>query len=135
MQLVRQLLIRSPALALAGLCLFISSQASGQVAALFEVAQSAEEILLPIAIVAAATIMGYALYTVSPETVAKFGTDRLLLTLPFPIYGLFRYLYLVHQRQGGGSPADMLLNDRPLLACVLLWAISVVLIVYRPITL
>jgi 4-hydroxybenzoate polyprenyltransferase len=88
-----------------------------------------------IAIVAAATIMGYALYTVSPETVAKFGTDRLLLTLPFPIYGLFRYLYLVHQRQGGGSPADMLINDRPLLACVLLWAISVVLIVYRPIAL
>lgn len=85
-----------------------------------------------IAIVAAATIMGYALYTVSPETIAKFGSDRLLLTLPFPIYGIFRYLYLIHQRQGGGSPADMLLKDRPLLACVLLWALAVALIVYRP---
>ena len=44
------------------------------------------------------------------------------LTLPFPLYGIFRYLYLVHQKEGGGSPSDMLLNDRPLLACVALWA-------------
>jgi 4-hydroxybenzoate polyprenyltransferase len=88
-----------------------------------------------IAIVAAATIMGYALYTVSPETIAKFGSDQLLLTLPFPIYGIFRYLYLVHQRQGGGSPADMLLQDRPLLACVVLWAVAVALIIYRPLAL
>ena len=43
----------------------------------------------------------------------------------FPLYGIFRYLYLVHQKEGGGSPADMLLNDRPLLVCVALWAISV----------
>jgi 4-hydroxybenzoate polyprenyltransferase len=88
-----------------------------------------------ITMVGAATIMGYALYTVSAETIAKFGTDRLLLTLPFPIYGLFRYLYLVHQKQGGGSPADMLLQDRPLLVCVVLWALSVVLILYRPLAL
>lgn len=88
-----------------------------------------------IAIVAAATIMGYALYTVSPETIAKFGSDQLLLTLPFPIYGIFRYLYLVHQRQGGGSPAEMLLQDRPLLVCVLLWALAVALIIYRPMAL
>jgi 4-hydroxybenzoate polyprenyltransferase len=88
-----------------------------------------------IAIVAAATIMGYALYTVSPETVAKFGTDHLLLTLPFPIYGLFRYLYLVHRKQGGGSPAEMLLKDRPLLTCVLLWALAVAVIIYRPLPL
>jgi 4-hydroxybenzoate polyprenyltransferase len=87
-----------------------------------------------IAIVGAATIMGYALYTVSPETIAKFGTDRLLLTLPFPIYGLFRYLYLVHHKQGGGSPAEMLLHDRPLLACVLLWALAVIVVVYRPVS-
>jgi 4-hydroxybenzoate polyprenyltransferase len=88
-----------------------------------------------IAIVAAATIMGYALYTVSPETVTKFGTDRLLLTLPFPIYGLFRYLYLVHRKQGGGSPAEMLLQDRPLLICVVLWALAVAVIIYRPLAL
>ena len=76
--------------------------------------------------------MGYALYTVSPETIAKFGSDRLLLTLPFPIYGLFRYLYLVHLKQGGGSPAETLLPDRPLLVCVVLWAVSVIVIVYGP---
>ena len=85
-----------------------------------------------IAVVTASTLMGYALYTVSPETVAHFGTDRLLLTLPFPIYGIFRYLYLVHQKQGGGSPAEMLLTDRPLLVCVALWALSVGVIIYGP---
>ncbi|MBL8141478.1 MAG: decaprenyl-phosphate phosphoribosyltransferase [Acidobacteria bacterium] len=85
-----------------------------------------------IAVVTASTLMAYALYTVSPETVAKFGTDQLIFTLPFPLYGIFRYLYLVHQKQGGGSPAEMLITDRPLLACVALWAGAVVLIVYGP---
>ena len=83
-----------------------------------------------IAIVAASTLIAYAFYTISPETVAKFGTPWLDLTIPFPLYGIFRYLYLVHQREGGGSPADLLLNDRPLLACVTLWAGAVVLIIY-----
>ena len=87
-----------------------------------------------IAVVTASTLMGYALYTVSPETIEKFGSDRLLLTFPFPIYGIFRYLYLVHQKQGGGSPAEMLFNDRPLLACVALWAVAVVLIIYQPVS-
>lgn len=85
-----------------------------------------------IAVVTASTLMGYALYTVAPETIQKFGTDQLLLTFPFPIYGIFRYLYLVHQKQGGGSPAEMLLTDWPLLVCVALWALAVVVIIYRP---
>jgi 4-hydroxybenzoate polyprenyltransferase len=85
-----------------------------------------------ISVVTASTLMGYALYTVSPDTVAKFGTDKLALTIPFPLYGIFRYLYLVHQKKGGGSPSTMLLNDRPLLLCVALWACAVVLIIYRP---
>jgi 4-hydroxybenzoate polyprenyltransferase len=85
-----------------------------------------------ISVVTASTIVGYAFYTVSPETIAKFGTDRLGLTLPFPLYGIFRYLYLVHQKEGGGSPAEMLLNDRPLLVCVALWAVAVALIIYGP---
>ncbi len=51
---------------------------------------------------------------------------------PLSIYGIFRYLYLVHQREGGGSPAEMLLNDRPLLLCVALWAAAVVLIIHGP---
>jgi hypothetical protein len=68
----------------------------------------------------------------SPEVVEKFGTDQLGLTVPFVLYGIFRYLYLVHKREGGGSPSAMLLNDRPLLACVALWALAVVMILYRP---
>ena len=62
----------------------------------------------------------------------RFGTSLLGLTIPFPLYGIFRYLYLVHQREGGGSPAELLLNDRPLLACVALWGLAVVVIIYRP---
>ena len=86
-----------------------------------------------IAVVTASTIVAYAFYTVSPETVEKFGTDLLGLTLPFPLYGIFRYLYLVHQKEGGGSPADMLLNDRPLLVCVGLWAATAAFIIYGPV--
>jgi 4-hydroxybenzoate polyprenyltransferase len=85
-----------------------------------------------ISVVTASTLVAYAFSTISPEVIAKFGTDKLGLTFPFPLYGIFRYLYLVHQKEGGGSPADMLLNDRPLLACVALWGIAVVLIIYGP---
>jgi 4-hydroxybenzoate polyprenyltransferase len=83
-----------------------------------------------IAVVTASTLISYVIYTVSPETVQKFHTDFLGVTLVFPLYGIFRYLYLVHQKAGGGSPADMLLNDRPLLACVALWAVAVAAIIY-----
>jgi 4-hydroxybenzoate polyprenyltransferase len=84
-----------------------------------------------IAVVTASTLIAYILYTISPETSAKFGTD-LGLTIPFPIYGIFRYLYLVHRREGGGSPAELLINDRPLLACAMLWVAAVVIIIYQP---
>jgi 4-hydroxybenzoate polyprenyltransferase len=85
-----------------------------------------------IAVVTASTLVAYAVYTVSPDTIEKFGTDKLGWTLPFPLYGIFRYLYLVHQKEGGGSPSSMLLNDRPLLLCIALWAIAVALIIYGP---
>ena len=84
-----------------------------------------------IAVVTASTLIAYVFYTISPETEQKFNTHWLGLTVPFPLYGIFRYLYLVHQREGGGSPADLLLTDRPLLVCVTLWALSVVLIIYH----
>ena len=86
-----------------------------------------------IGVVTASTLISYVFYTISPETQAKFGTAWLGLTIPFPLYGIFRYLYLVHQREGGGSPADLLLTDRPLLACVALWALTVALIIYHPV--
>jgi 4-hydroxybenzoate polyprenyltransferase len=84
-----------------------------------------------IAVVTASTLVAYIFYTISPETQEKFGTALLELTIPFPIYGIFRYLYLVHRREGGGSPAELLLTDRPLLTCVALWALSVAFIIYR----
>jgi 4-hydroxybenzoate polyprenyltransferase len=83
-----------------------------------------------ISVVTASTLVTYAIYTVSADTIEKFGTSLLGLTLPFPLYGIFRYLYLVHRREGGGSPSDMLLNDRPLLICVALWAAAVAFIIY-----
>lgn len=86
-----------------------------------------------IAIVAASTLIAYAIYTISPETQAKFGTDLIGLTLPFPMYGLFRYLFLVHRKADGGNPSDTLLTDLPLLTCVALWGLTVMAIVYaRP---
>jgi 4-hydroxybenzoate polyprenyltransferase len=85
-----------------------------------------------IGVVTASTLMAYILYATSHETAEKFGTSLLGLTIPFPLYGIFRYLYLVHRKEGGGSPAELLLNDRPLLACVALWALAVAVIIYRP---
>jgi 4-hydroxybenzoate polyprenyltransferase len=83
-----------------------------------------------------ATVLSYALYTVAPETVAKFGTDALVYTVPFVLYGVFRYLYLIHvdpdgRAGGGGSPESALLNDRPLLVCLVLWVLAVWAVLYH----
>jgi 4-hydroxybenzoate polyprenyltransferase len=85
-----------------------------------------------IGVATSSTLLAYAFYTISPETEQKFGTTLLIFTVPFPLYGIFRYLYLVHKREGGGSPSDTLLEDRPIQVCVALWAASVVLILYGP---
>lgn len=85
-----------------------------------------------IAVVTASTLIAYSVYATSAETAQRLGTTRLALTIPFVLYGIFRYLYLVHQKRGGGSPAAMLVTDRPLLACVALWAASIILILYSP---
>jgi 4-hydroxybenzoate polyprenyltransferase len=74
-----------------------------------------------ISVVLGATVLAYALYTVAPETVAKVGSEGLLATVPIVLYGLFRYLYLLHRHELGGSPTRALLTDRPLLACVVVW--------------
>jgi 4-hydroxybenzoate polyprenyltransferase len=85
-----------------------------------------------VSVVTASTLVAYAVYATSPETAERLGTDRLGLTIPFVLYGIFRYLYVVHQKRAGGSPAALLLTDRPLLACVALWAASVVVLLYTP---
>jgi len=81
-------------------------------------------------VVTASVVTAYTFYTLSPETVQKFGTAKLSWTLPLVLYGIFRYLYLVHQKDQGDSPTDLLLTDRPLLATVALWVILVIAIVY-----
>ncbi len=83
-----------------------------------------------IAIVTASTVMSYALYTFSADARAKFPGRHLELTIPFVIFGIFRYLYLVHQREQGGNPTRMLFSDRVLLSSVLMWAAAIVLIIY-----
>jgi 4-hydroxybenzoate polyprenyltransferase len=83
-----------------------------------------------IAVVTASTVTAYALYTMSPETVAKFHTQLLPATLPFVLYGIFRYLYLLYRRQLGGNPSELFLNDRALLINTACWIVAVLLIIY-----
>lgn len=74
-----------------------------------------------IAVVAASTLLSYALYTMSEATVEKFGSERLIFTIPFVVYGLFRYLYLIYVRKEGGNPGMDLFTDPALLIDVILW--------------
>jgi 4-hydroxybenzoate polyprenyltransferase len=83
-----------------------------------------------IAVVTASCVTAYALATTAQDTVTKYHTHRLTWTLPFVLYGIFRYLYLVHRKEQGGSPTDVLLTDRPLLINLALWSLAIVLIVY-----
>jgi len=83
-----------------------------------------------ISVVTASTVVAYAFYTLSPEVVLKLGTKHMDLTIPFVLYGVFRYLYLIHQKEGGGSPTRMLLTDKPILINIILWLMAVILIVY-----
>lgn len=74
-----------------------------------------------IAVTAACTILSYGLYTVSPQTVAIHGSDDLIVTLPFVVYGIFRYLFLLHRRDKGNDTAKDLVQDRHLLVTVAAW--------------
>jgi len=82
-----------------------------------------------ISVVLGATVLAYTLYTVAPETVAKVGSEGLMATVPVVLYGLFRYLYLLHRHELGGSPSRVLLIDRPLLACVVVWLVVAAVVV------
>ena len=74
--------------------------------------------------------MSYALYTLSKDVQVKFPGKRLDLTIPFVLFGIFRYLYLVHQNEEGGNPTRLLFTDPVLLSVVLFWAASVIFIIY-----
>ena len=80
------------------------------------------------AVVTAGTLITYALYTFSAPNLPK--NHSMMLTIPFVLYGIFRYLYVVHIQGNGGAPDEVLLTDRPLLAAVGLFGIAVVVILY-----
>jgi len=83
-----------------------------------------------ISVVTASTVIAYCLYTISAETVEKFGTRNLIYSSIFVLYGIFRYLYLVHQKGSGGNPEELVIKDKPLLIDIILWAFSIFLTLY-----
>ena len=83
-----------------------------------------------ISIASAAAVVTYSLYTIAPETVAHFGTHRLIYTSPFVLYAIYRYQYLIYKRDSGGDPTKLFLTDAGLLVAILGWVASVSLIVY-----
>ncbi len=83
-----------------------------------------------IAVATASTVVAYCLYTVAPETIEKFGTNKLYLTFPFVLYAIYRYLYLVYRKDMGGAPEKVFLSDLPLLVDIFLWLVVVVAILY-----
>jgi len=85
-----------------------------------------------VAVVTSATVLAYSIYTIAPETAAKFHGRPLHLTIPFVLYGIFRYLYLMYAEEKGGNPSEHLLRDRATLVNVVLWAGAVLLILSWP---
>lgn len=122
------------------LALFLAISKRRHELVLFEAAATSHRLVLGeyskllldqmISIVTAATIIAYSIYTIAPETVAKFHSKNLVLTIPFVLYGIFRYLYLIYQKQLGGSPERVLLEDRSLIISILAWFLSIIVILY-----
>lgn len=83
-----------------------------------------------IVLTAGAAVMAYSLYTFVAENLPE--NHLMMLTIPFVLYGIFRYLYLVHQRQEGGAPEQVILTDLPLLGTVFLWGVTAIVILYGP---
>ncbi|RMG47541.1 MAG: decaprenyl-phosphate phosphoribosyltransferase [Acidobacteria bacterium] len=83
-----------------------------------------------IAVVTASTVVAYTFYALSEEVARKLGTPYLGLTVPFVLYGIFRYFYLVHVRGEGGRPARELVADRPLVVNILLYGLTVFALLY-----
>lgn len=86
-----------------------------------------------LAIVAGTTLVGYMTYTASFEIEAKFGAryhHLAVLTVPYVAFGILRYLYLIDQRNEGGDPTRLLLDDRPLLICMILWILTEIALLY-----
>jgi 4-hydroxybenzoate polyprenyltransferase len=83
-----------------------------------------------IPMVSTAAVLAYSIYTIWPETVSKLGTDNLVYTVPFVVYGFFRYLFLIRERGLGGNPSEILFRDAALAASVVAWMVAIVAILY-----
>lgn len=83
-----------------------------------------------IGITTASSVMSYSLYTIWPGTVARLGTNKMIYTIPFVVYGIFRYLYLMYKKGKGAQPSAILINDRPLQVTILLYVAVVFIILY-----
>ena len=83
-------------------------------------------------LVTTGTFVAYLLYTVEANTIRVANTSLALITVPFVLYALFRYMYLIYVRNEGSAPDEVLLRDRPLLASILLWGLSFIAILYLP---
>jgi len=81
-----------------------------------------------ILIVSSTTILAYSLYTFSAPNLPT--NHSMMLTIPFVLYGIFRYLYLIESKHAGGAPEDVLLSDRPLQLTILLWGLAVLGVFY-----
>jgi 4-hydroxybenzoate polyprenyltransferase len=84
-----------------------------------------------ISVVTASTAIAYAIYTIWPGTVQKFETRNLIYTVPFVVYGLFRYLFLLWRREEGGNPSELVVSDLPLTVDIVLWLLVVGVVLYR----
>ena len=83
-----------------------------------------------ISVVTPVTLMTYVLYTLDPSTISRFNAKLLYLTSVFVVFGIFRYLYLIHRMYLGGAPVELLTRDMPLFLAIVCWIVSFVLIVY-----
>lgn len=81
-------------------------------------------------IAAAGAVISYALYTVAPRTIETFGTEKLIYTTVFVIYGMFRYLYLIHMKNSTENPTNAVVSDLPIVTVTIVWALTCVAVIY-----
>jgi 4-hydroxybenzoate polyprenyltransferase len=106
----------------------LDEEASRHRAALGDYSIALLDAVIPM--VSTAAILAYSIYTIWPETVSKLGTDNLVYTVPFVVYGFFRYLFLIRERGLGGNPSEILFRDAALAVSVVAWMVAIVAILY-----
>ncbi len=81
-------------------------------------------------IAAAGAVISYALYTVAPRTIEMFGTEKMIYTTVFVIYGVFRYLYIIHTSSANENPTNAVTSDYTILGTGILWILSCIVLIY-----